>query len=46
MPRLKMPRVAEFEEWAAMPEAEPVGRDVPEPESETLVVPEPTLWPK
>jgi hypothetical protein len=46
MPRLKMPRVAEFEEWAATPEAEPVGlevRDVPEPESETPVVPEPAL---
>jgi hypothetical protein len=46
MPQLKMPRLAEFEEWAAMPGAEGVGlevRDMPEPECETSVVAEPTL---
>jgi hypothetical protein len=39
-------RVAEFEEWAAMPEAERMGlevQDMPEPECETPVVTEPTL---
>ena len=46
MPRLKMPRLAELEEWAAMPEAERMGlevRDMAEPECETSVVAEPTL---
>jgi hypothetical protein len=46
MPRLKMPRLAEFEEWTAMPGPEGMGlevRDMAEPECETSVVAEPTL---
>jgi hypothetical protein len=44
VPWLKVPRMAEFEEWATMPEGEGVGlevRDMPEFEFETPVVAEP-----
>ena len=46
VPRRKGQRVAEFEEWAAMPGAERLGlevRDMPEPECETPMIAEPTL---